>query len=212
MNTNTTILQHQNTISMKIVTLLLATLISCSVFGQSFKKSICEHRKEYKEGFKEEGSPIKPEDIRYLRFFKPDEVYRVRATFTLTPDEKPFDMVTSSGKMKKYVKYGELSFDIKGDVHTLEVYQSIRLRAMPQYKDYLFIPFKDTTNGTTTYGAGRYLDVEIPDIQDGKLVLDFNKTYNPYCAFSDGYNCPRPPAANHLKIAIEAGEKNYAKK
>ncbi len=196
---------------MKIITLIIAILMSYSTFGQSYKKSICEHRKEYKEGFKEEGSPIKPEDIRYLRFFKPDEDYRVTATFTHTPDEEPFDMVTSSGKMKKYVKYGELSFEIKGEAHTLEVYQSIRLRAMPQYKDYLFIPFKDTTNGTTTYGAGRYLDIEIPDIQNGKLVLDFNKTYNPYCAFSDGYNCPRPPAANHLKIAIEAGEKNYAK-
>ena len=196
---------------MKIITLLLAVLMSFSVAGQGFKKSICEHRKEYKESFKEEGSPIKPEDIRYLRFFKPDEVYRVEAIFVRTPDEKPFDMVTSSGKTKKYVKYGELGFEIKGEARTLEVYQSIRLRAMPQYKDYLFIPFKDTTNGTTTYGAGRYLDIEIPDIQNGKLVLDFNKTYNPYCAFSDGYNCPRPPAANHLKIAIEAGEKKYAK-
>ncbi len=196
---------------MKIFALLLATLVSCSVFGQSFKKSICEHRKEYKESFKEEGSPIKPEDIRYLRFFKPDEDYRLTATFTRTPDEQPFDMVTSSGMMKKYVKYGELNFEIKGETYTLEVYQSIRLRAMPQYRDYLFIPFKDTTNGTSTYGAGRYLDIEISDIQDDKLVLDFNKAYNPYCAFSDGYNCPRPPVANHLQIAIEAGEKNYAK-
>jgi len=196
---------------MKIFALLLATLMSCAVWGQSFKKSICEHRKTYKEAFKEEGSPLKPEEIRYLRFFKPDEDYRVTATFTRTPDEQPFDMITSSGMMKKYVKYGELSFEIKGETHTLEVYQSIRLRATPQYKDYLFIPFKDTTNGTTTYGAGRYLDIEIPDIQDGKLVLDFNKAYNPYCAFSDGYNCPRPPAANHLRIAIEAGEKKYGK-
>lgn len=197
---------------MKIITLLLATLVSCSVFGQSFKKSICEHRKTYKEAFKEEGSPLQPKEIRYLRFFKPNEDYRTTAAFTRTPDEEPFDMVTSSGKMKKYVKYGELSFDIKGEAQTLEVYQSLRLRVMPQYKNYLFIPFKDTTNGTSTYGAGRYLDIEIPDIQNDKVVLDFNKVYNPYCAFKDGYNCPRPPVANHLKIAIEAGEKNYAKK
>ncbi len=197
---------------MKIITLLLLTLFSYSAFGQSFKKSICEHRKTYKEAFKEEGSPLQANEIRYLRFFKPDEDYRVRATFTRTPDEQPFDMVTSSGMMKKYVKYGELDFEIKGNSHSLEVYQSLRLRAMPQYRDYLFIPFKDKTNGTSTYGAGRYLDIEIPDIQDGMLVLDFNKTYNPYCAFKDGYNCPRPPMANHLKIAIEAGEKKYAKK
>ena len=85
------------------------------------------------------------------------------------------------------------------------------LQKMEQYKDYLFIPFMDHTNGETTYGGGRYFDVMIGDIMDDKLVLDFNICYNPYCAFSDGYNCPVPPKENHLEVAIKAGEKMFNK-
>jgi uncharacterized protein (DUF1684 family) len=76
----------------------------------------------------------------------------------------------------------------------------------------LFIPFNDLTNYEETYGGGRYLDVSTTDIVNGKMVVDFNKSYNPYCAYSDGYNCPIPPDANKLQVTIKAGEKNYGKK
>jgi uncharacterized protein (DUF1684 family) len=82
---------------------------------------------------------------------------------------------------------------------------------IPKYRDYLFIPMKDQTSGKETYGAGRYLDASIKDIKDGKIALDFNKLYNPYCAFSEGYSCPIPPKENHLPVRIEAGEKLFLK-
>ena len=197
---------------MRYITLLIATLFSLSLSAQSFKKTICDHRKEYKEGFKEEGSPLKPDEIRYLKFYKPDEAYQVTADFKRTFGEKPFDMVTSSGKKKRYVKYGELSFELKGTAITLAVYQSLKLMSMPQYKEYLFLPFKDSTNGQETYSAGRYIDLEMSDIKNDKVTLDFNKTYNPYCAYTTGYNCPYPPAENHLTMPIYAGEKMFGKK
>ncbi|MFT4762129.1 MAG: hypothetical protein ACI9LN_004113, partial [Saprospiraceae bacterium] len=67
------------------------------------------------------------------------------------------------------------------------------------------------TNSETTYGGGRYLDFKTTDIVDGKMTIDFNKTYNPWCHYSDGYNCPIPPKENHLEVEIVAGERNFGK-
>jgi hypothetical protein len=94
----------------------------------------------------------------------------------------------------------------------LHAYQSIHWGKTEQYKDMLFIPFTDNTNNKTTYGGGRYIDLDIKEINAGKIVLDFNKCYNPYCAFADGYSCPIPPRENSLNIDIKAGEKLFGKK
>jgi uncharacterized protein (DUF1684 family) len=84
--------------------------------------------------------------------------------------------------------------------------------AVPEYKDHLFLPFTDLTSGEETYTAGRYIDLSFEDIIDNKVVIDFNKAYNPYCAYVSGkYNCPIPPRENTLSVAILAGEKNYGK-
>jgi uncharacterized protein (DUF1684 family) len=69
----------------------------------------------------------------------------------------------------------------------------------------LFVPFLDATSGTTTYGAGRYLDLD-PEA-DGSYVLDFNLAYQPYCAYSAAYSCPLTPHENRLAVRIEAGER-----
>ena len=82
-----------------------------------------------------------------------------------------------------------------------------------KYRDYLGLMFTDKTSGKETYDAGRYIDFNIGDIKNDKLVIDFNKAYNPYCAYVKGkYSCPIPPRENYLPIAIEAGEKNFGKK
>ena len=200
---------------MRITALLLFLAMALSVQGQkanAYAKEIKKHRKHYKKEFlKEERSPLDKKGVKALRFFPADESYQLNCTFERTPDAEPFEMATYSGITKPYVKYGMASYTLQGKQLKIAIYQSIRLRQLPMYKDYLFIPFKDLTNGDNTYGGGRYMDLKISDIQDGKLTIDFNKAYNPYCAYSDGYNCPVPPMENHLPIAIQAGEMGFEK-
>ena len=120
-------------------------------------------------------------------------------------------MTTSAKTLKHYYKYGSLSFNISGNDCRLFVYQSKDLMQVEQYKDYLFVPFTDATTGDESYGSGRYLEFYKKDIQNNTLQLDFNKVYNPYCAYSSGYKCPVPPKENRLLIAIKAGEMNFGK-
>ncbi|MFD2569887.1 DUF1684 domain-containing protein [Spirosoma soli] len=199
---------------MPILLILIAfSFTTVAVAQTNYADQIARHRDTYKKEFLiTTSSPLKTqEDVDYLRFYAPDSTYRVTATVQLTPDAKPFEMPTYSGKTSPHVKYAVLSFSVKGKPQQLTIYRNLNLARMPQYRDYLFLPFKDATSGLATYGGGRYLDLRIGDIQDGKLMLDFNKAYNPYCAYSEGYSCPIPPKNNVLPVEIEAGEKTFGK-
>jgi uncharacterized protein (DUF1684 family) len=138
-----------------------------------------------------------------IHFFPVDKKYAVNARFVRTPRENPFQMSTSGGIRKTYVKYAEVFFVIDKKEYKLNVYQSQELIQSPEYKDYLFIPFTDATSGHETYEGGRYIDLNIP--QSDHILVNFNKAYHPYCAYTDGYNCPIPPQENTLPIKIEAG-------
>jgi len=138
-----------------------------------------------------------------IHFFPVDKKYAVNARFVRTPQEKPFQMSTSGGIRKTYVKYAEVFFTIDKKEYKLNVYQSQELIKSSEYKDYLFIPFTDETSGHETYEGGRYIDLNIP--QSDHVLVNFNKAYHPYCAYTDGYNCPIPPQENTLPIKIEAG-------
>lgn len=156
-------------------------------------------------------SPLELEDLEKfegLEFFKIDSNYQVIADFVRTPAEAPFKMKTSTERLPVYVKYGELYFELKGRSLKLNVYQNLELVQDPKYFDYLFVPFTDLTNGRGSYGGGRYLDLRIPD--SNRINLDFNKAYNPYCAYSGRYSCPIPPKENHLNIEITAGVRSFA--
>ncbi|WP_276134668.1 DUF1684 domain-containing protein [Polluticoccus soli] len=180
--------------------------------AQTYRDSIILHRQHYKEEFvTEERSPLKGNDTAYLRFFAPDERFKVNAELTLTPDAKEFDMPTHSGKKKLYRQYGLLTFRLKNKTCSLQVFQSQALLKDPKYKDHLFVPFTDLTTYEETYGGGRYIDLSLKDINNGKIAIDFNKAYNPYCAYADGFNCPIPPRENRLPVSIKAGEKLFGK-
>lgn len=138
-----------------------------------------------------------------IHFFSFNEKYVVNAKFVRTPNEKSFQMSTSSGMRKTYVKYAEVIFTLDGNEYKLNVYQSQELLQSPEYKDYLFIPFTDASSGNETYEGGRYIDLNIPT--GDRILVNFNKAYHPYCAYTDGYNCPIPPAENSLPIKVEAG-------
>jgi len=200
---------------MRILILMLLGWSNLGLHAQSsppYSEEIAEFREAYKHDFLlDERAPLKTgEDLAKLRFFEPNERYRVRCAFARTQDAVPFDLPTYSGGTRPYVKYGELHFNWKGLTHTLAVYQSLRLRNTPGLAQHLFLPFNDLTNGESTYGGGRYIDLTVQDVESEKVFLDFNRCYNPWCCYSDGYSCPIPPAENKLGIAIEAGEKMYA--
>lgn len=180
--------------------------------AQSYSDTLLAHRQTYISAFfSEEEGPLKYEDTAYLRFFNADSSYRIVAQFTPTPDAKSITMPTHSGKIKKYKPYGYVSFNHHDTTVKLTIYQSEALMKKPDYEDYLFLPFKDMSNYTDSYGGGRYMDLRFDDIKGDKVVLDFNKCYNPYCAYTDGYNCPIPPDENKLPVAIMAGEKIYGR-
>ena len=150
-------------------------------------------------------------DRKFLHFYPVDESYRVVASFKKITDEKGFDMNTSSGIKKKHFVYGLLTFKLHDSLVHLYVYQSAALMKQEKLKDYLFVPFGDATSGFESYGGGRYMEFYIPDIKNNTVVLDFNKAYNPYCAYTTGFNCPIPPMENLLKVAVPAGEKDFEK-
>jgi uncharacterized protein (DUF1684 family) len=200
---------------MKYPPVFFAIFLVQTAFAQTadtaYAAEIARHRQEYKEHFLTESrSPLTEADTASLDFFPADANWRVEAKFERTPDTQPFNMPTYSGRSASYQQYGKLTFERAGKKYSLCIYQNMRLVTSQKYFDYLFLPFKDLTNDEATYGGGRYLDLKTGDISaENVLVIDFNKCYNPWCAYSDGYNCPIPPAENHLEVAVEAGEKNF---
>ena len=192
--------------------ILIICFATHSLFAQNFTKEIATHRALYKNEFlTDKNSPLKKEDLKFLQFYAANPSYKVKTYFTKTIDTTGFDMLTHSGKIKKYYVFGFVTFTLKKQVFKLFIYQSEQLKTTKGLEDYLFIPFTDETNSTATFGGGRYLDFKEKDIVNNQLLIDFNKCYNPYCAYKGGYNCPIPPKENDLKITIEAGEKLFLK-
>lgn len=138
-------------------------------------------------------------------FYPSDSLYIVNAIIKKDTVSQFISMPTSSGKIKNYSVYGKLEFYLHSKLYSLMVYQSESLKENPEYADYLFLPFTDETSGITTYGGGRYIDLRIPATDS--IKLDFNRAYNPYCAYATGYSCPIPPKENHLPLQIKAGVK-----
>ena len=192
---------------MKNLFLLLFMALSASLFAQEFEKDNQDYRDEINKEFADPSlSPLTKEDLvnfTALEFFPIDSSYKVRAQFSLYSNPILFRMPTSTDRMPLYSKYGELTFKINGKELTLQVFQNQELIKREGYEDYLFVPFADLTNGGETYGGGRYLDFHIP--KSDEVYIDFNKAYNPYCAYSDRYSCPKVPDENYLDVLVEAG-------
>ncbi|WP_185288900.1 DUF1684 domain-containing protein [Chryseobacterium lactis] len=152
-------------------------------------------------------TPLRGDNFKNFKkhpFFPVDMKYRVTAKFVKTKDPKPFDFPTSSGKTKSYQEYGKATFTLDGKPYTVTLYQSLDLIKQKKYRDHLFLPFRDATNEKETYGGGKYMDLKIP--KANTIVLDFNLSYQPYCAYNAyDYNCPVVPEENKLPVEIRAG-------
>ncbi len=167
---------------------------------------ISVHRAEVDQFMRSSESPLPDsllEDFSGLSYYSYDEDYRVEAQLDKLSGEQTISLGTSDGKVKNYLKYALANFELKGKALSLVLLQSME----DDEGDYLFIPFIDLTSGETSYGGGRYLDLEIPTGND--IIIDFNLSYNPYCAYNAAYSCPLPPSENRLAIGIFAGERKF---
>jgi len=138
-----------------------------------------------------------------IQFFPMNTDFIVEAKFIKTNSKEVYTMETSTHMQKKYYLFAKAVFNLKGKSYTLDVYQSLDLKNKKGFENYLFIPFRDKTSGKETYGGGRYIDLIIP--ATGAITINFNKAYQPYCAYTEGYNCPLPPDENTLPVAVYAG-------
>lgn len=157
-----------------------------------------------------ETTPLSAETIstfKGLEYFDTDTNFRKRAKFTQQIAASTFTMPTTTDRLPVYRKYGLIHFTHHDTVYVLTAYQNMDILKKDSTYRGLFIPFKDYTNGLTSYGGGRYIDIEIRE--GDSIQLDFNLAYNPYCAYDGRWSCPIPPDENHLQTYIRAGEKNF---
>ena len=141
--------------------------------------------------------------FRGLSYFPEDPSLVVRAVLeTEGVDlDEVIAMPTTTGGHQEYRRAGVVRFEVEGrEAH-------VTLFASPGSRE-LFLPFRDATSGSETYGAGRYLEVEPPSL-DGAVEVDFNYAYNPYCAYNPAWSCPIPPGENWLPVPIRAGERSF---
>jgi uncharacterized protein (DUF1684 family) len=166
----------------------------------------------YKDASK---SPLKKRDLKNFKgldFFPVDSTFIVIANLTKTINAPTFEMATTTDRKPLYKEYGILKFNLKGKKCALKIYQSQDDLRDKKYKNHLFLPFTDDTSGEESYGGGRYMDVMTTDEKaDGTIELNFNNTYNPYCAYNDKYSCPLTPRKNHLDFEVKAGIKVFEK-
>ena len=166
-----------------------------------------EFRKRKDEFFQQNRqSPLFPEQKRRftgLAYFPENPDLVIETELAEPEDKSELTMETSTGDRQTYRRAGVVHFTVDGQPAQLTLYESD-----PNAE--LFVPFRDATSGHESYGAGRYLEVKRPE--HGRVVVDFNYAYNPYCAYNSRWSCPLPPIENWLKVPIRAGEKDYPDK
>ncbi len=196
--------------------LIVLSLVACS------EKSLTKEQQAQLESAKEvqnklnvqyadkKVSPLTDEDFngfQSLDFFSIDLKYIIKANFIKNAFPIPFEMETNTDRRPIYKKYGTLYFEIDGVKCELPVYQNDSPNIKEEYKNHIFLPFTDLTNGKESYGGGRYIDLELPF--ESEVLVDFNTAYNPYCAYNHKYSCVISPEKNNLKVAIKAGVKDF---
>ena len=185
----------------------LFLLLNCDN-RKRFNTDLTPFQREINDFFKDASvSPLKKRDLKNFRgldFFTYDSTYLVTAKLTKTPKEKPFMMLTTTDMMVEYIKYGTVSFELLNNQYSLDIYKNLE---DPNERDNLFLPFLDDTNGNESYGGGRYINLDIAQVDN--LIIDFNSAFNPYCVYDEKYSCPIVPRENYLPLEIKAGVKNF---
>lgn len=174
---------------------------------QAYRQDVADVRGErirYLKNAKE--SPFQQFDVKFLpvEFYPIDARYKVRANLNRIQSPTRMTVQNSDGTTSSYSRFAYAEFKLEGQPLKLLILKPAGFGSLPNT---YFTAFADDTSGKTSYGGGRYLDLEIG--KSDNIVIDFNLAYNPYCAYVTEYSCPLPPAENILPLAIEAGEKDY---
>ncbi|MGE0864812.1 MAG: DUF1684 domain-containing protein [Vicinamibacterales bacterium] len=182
-----------------------AAAVACTPQPPDYVSTIADQRAAKDEAFKEQpGNPVPPDKMAALvplAYFPIDELYAVPATLEPAAERTRLQVPTSTGKIRDIERIGTLRFSVKGQKLSLTAFHELD---QPQITR-LFVPFADLTNGTETYSAGRYM--ELDPTPTGIYVVDFNVAYHPYCYYNEEYDCPYPPKENRLETPIRAGER-----
>jgi uncharacterized protein (DUF1684 family) len=172
--------------------------------GEDYAATVVENRALKDESFRSSpDSPIPPDKkntLLPLAYYPVDEAYAVPAELEMSQDRSRLQIPTSTGKLRDYERIGTLRFSLRGQPLQLTAFSEVGQRMSR-----LFVPFADTTSGTESYSAGRYM--ELDPTATGIYVVDFNGAYHPFCYYNAEYDCPFPPAENRLKIPVRAGER-----
>ena len=136
-----------------------------------------------------------------LAYYPENRDLAIDAALEEPADRGVITMETSTGDSQDYHRAGVVRFTVEGQPAQITLYSG-------EHDERFFVPFRDATSNVETYGAGRYLEVDPPT--NGRIVVDFNYAYNPYCAYNAEWSCPLPPIENWLKVPIRAGEKDFA--
>lgn len=162
-----------------------------------------EDRGEFKHAFRiKDTSNVARNDPAPIRYFPTDIQWRVQARFTKSPKPDSLNIISVLGTETRMEHPGDVHFTLKGTQYSLMV-----IREPEDHGKDLFVMFTDSTNRKETYPATRYVWVAPADSL-GRTVVDFNKAFNPPCAFTKFATCPFPPKGNHLPLRIEGGEWN----
>ena len=159
-------------------------------------------RGEREAGIREALSGEQKPGIAGLRFFPYDPAAKVKVMLEPVTPPEPFTIAASDGRDRPALRVGRVSVRLPGGRATIAVYQLADIR--DEYPDHLFLPFRDAGAGKETYGSGRYVEVE--RLASGVVEIDFNRAYNPDCAYGLTGRCPITPAENTLRFAVRAGE------
>ena len=149
---------------------------------------------------KDTASPIENKaNFKGLKYFEINPAFKIIGKINKLTSGQTINISMSGGETEEYEAYGNITFEIEGVKCALKIFKTL--------EGNLFLPFKDLTSNKETYGAGRYLDFKINDVNDNQLTIDFNKAYQPFCAYNHTFTCPVPPAENFLNVSVKAGER-----
>ena len=149
---------------------------------------------------KDTASPIENK-VKFtgLKYFDINPNLKVVGKIDRVSSGQTINISMTGGEVEEYEAYGNVKFEIEGVQCALKIFKT------PEGN--LFLPFKDLTSNKETYGAGRYLDFGVNEVNGNQIKIDFNKAYHPYCAYNQSFTCPVPPAENSLNVSVKAGER-----